>query len=220
MPILSISKPDQVCQEILGLIFRGVLRPGQRLLEAQLSRELGVSQATVNAALQDLHSQGLVTKVLNRSTRVNRFSREEIEKLFAVRRVLEPAAAEDVARRWCPETERLLREQVDNMRRAARARDLARFCLADYTFHQEVYRQSGNSFLIQACQAIAVAPFAYILCDHPEMLPTDYLSLAEDHQDVILAMAEGPEAAARLTRERIEGWLAHALRALHDRAPE
>ena len=125
-----------------------------------------------------------MTKLLNRSTSVNRYSREQIENLFAVRRLLEPAAAEIVARRWDEEAERLLREQVDQMRRAARARELSRFCLADYTFHQELYRLSRNSFFIQACQAIAAAPFAYILCDHPAALPTDYLALAEDHQEL------------------------------------
>jgi len=214
VPILAITKAEQVCREIMEQIFRGVLKPGQRLVEAQLSKELGVSQATVNAALQDLHSQGLVTKLLNRSTWVNRYTQAEIEKLFAVRRVLEPAAVEAVARHWDSEAEQGLREYVDQMRRAARAHDLPRFSMADYSFHQELYRRSRNSFLIQACQAIAVAPFAYVLCDHPEALPTDYLALAEDHQDLILAMPEGPEVAAQLTRERIEQWLEHSLRAL------
>jgi DNA-binding GntR family transcriptional regulator len=100
------------------------------------------------------------------------------------------------------------------MRRAARKKDLAKFCLADYQFHQEVYRLSGNSFLIQACQAIAAAPFAYILCDHLEALPTDYVALAEDHQDLIAAMEAGPETASRVTRDRIVAWLNHSLHAL------
>jgi DNA-binding GntR family transcriptional regulator len=198
----------------MGQIFRGVLKPGQRLVEAQLSKEFGVSQATVNAALQDLHEQGLVTKLLNRSTRVNRYTREQIENLFAVRRLLEPAAAETVSRLWDEKAERALAEQVEQMRRASRSRDLSRFCLADYTFHQELYRLSRNSFFIQACQAIAVAPFAYILCDHPAALPTDYLALAEDHNELIIAMREGPEAAGRMMRERIELWLQHSLDAL------
>ena len=100
------------------------------------------------------------------------------------------------------------------MRRAARAKDLSGFCLADYLFHQELYRLSDNSFLIEACQATAVAPFAYILCDGLQKLPTDYFALAEDHQDMILAMKEGPEKAARVTRKRIEQRLNNSLRAL------
>jgi len=34
--------------------------------------------------------------------------------------------------------------------------------LWDYTFHREIYRLSENPFLMQASQAIAAAPLAYI----------------------------------------------------------
>jgi DNA-binding GntR family transcriptional regulator len=214
MQIVTLTKAEQVRQAILLQILTGELRPGQRLLEAQLAKELGVSQATVNGALQDLHNQGLVSKLLNRSTNVSRYSRVEIENLFAVRIVLEPAAAAAVSAAWSNNAHERLHEHVEQMRRAARKNELAKFCLADYQFHQEIYRSSGNSFLIQACQAIAAAPFAYILCDHLEALPTDYLALAEDHQELITAMEAGAETAARVTREKIESWLHHSLRAL------
>jgi DNA-binding GntR family transcriptional regulator len=134
--------------------------------------------------------------------------------------VLEPAAAAAVAANWSNQAKERLVEQVDLMRRAARKKDLAKFCLADYQFHQALYQLTGNSFLIQACQAIAAAPFAYILCEHLEALPTDYPALAEDHQELIDAMESGPEAAARETRSRIEGWLKLSLRVLEpDGAP-
>src|SRR5664280_3601148 len=130
--------------------------------------------------------------------------RDSIENLFAVRMLLEPAAVAAVSAAWSSEAQACLQEQVDQMRRAARTKDLAKWGIADYTFHQEIYRVSGNPYLMQASQAIAAGPFAYILCDHLEALPTDYLSMAEDHEDVLQAIVEGPEAAARVTREHIE----------------
>ncbi len=102
MRIVTLTKAEQVRQAILVQILSGELRPGQRRWKQTLE-ELGVSQATVNGALQDLHNQGLVTKLLNRSTNVSRYTRREIENLFAVRMVLEPAAAAAVAARWSPE---------------------------------------------------------------------------------------------------------------------
>jgi DNA-binding GntR family transcriptional regulator len=214
LPILT--RTEQVRRAILQQILSGSLRPGERLLEAKLAKELGVSQATVNAALQDLHNQGLVTKQLNRSTNVSRYTLDDIEKLFAVRLLLEPAAVMTVSANWSSESQTCLQEQVDNMRRAARTKDLAKWGIADYTFHQEIYVLTGNPYLVQASQAIAAGPFAYILCDHLEALPTDYLSMAEDHQDVLRAMIEGPEAAAHVTRTHIEEWLNHSRRALQN----
>ena len=214
MQIQIISRTEQVRRAILEQILSGALRPGARLIEAKLSQELGVSQATVNSALQDLHDQGMVTKLLNRSTNVSRYTLSDIEKLFAVRMLLEPAAVAAVSANWSKEAEQSLLAQVDQMRRAARTRELARWGIADYTFHQEIYRWSGNPYLLQASQAIAAAPFAYILCDHLEALPTDYLSMAEDHHDVVRAMADGPEQAERVIRTLIEQWLEHSRSAL------
>ena len=208
------TKTEQVRQAILTQILSGALRPGGRLLEAKLSKEFGVAQATVNNALQDLHNQGFVTKLANRSNHVVRYNLDQIERLFAVRILLEPAAAAAVAERWSPDCRELLQQYVDRMRRSARTHDLAKWRVADFDFHQEVYRLTGNPYLVQAAQAIAAAPVAHILCDHPQALPVDYLSLAEDHQDIILGMEEGPDAAAHATRCRIEEWLSHSRHAL------
>jgi Bacterial regulatory proteins, gntR family len=68
-PFAHFTGVEQVRRAILLEILSGALRPGERLLEARISKDLGVSQATVNAALQDLHDQGMVTKLLNRSPR-------------------------------------------------------------------------------------------------------------------------------------------------------
>src|SRR5437763_9922220 len=123
MKIEVLSKTEQVRRVILAEILSGRLRPGARLLEAQLSKAIGVSQATVNAALQDLHDQGMVTKLLNRSTNVSRYTLDDIEKLFAVRMLLEPAAVAAVSANWSPEAEECLIAQVQFMRRAARSKD-------------------------------------------------------------------------------------------------
>jgi len=219
-PILPVTRVDQVRHAILELIFSGALRPGERLVEARVAADLGVSQATVNSALQVLHDQGIVSKVLNRSTNVCRYTGQEIDNLFSVRMILEPAAAEAASRKFSAEGRSALQKQVVSMRQAARAQDLPHFCLADYTFHQELYRITGNSVLIQACQAIAAAPFAYILCDCTSALPTNYEELAEDHQDVIVALEQGPEAAAEITRDRISAWRKHSIRALEFIAAE
>src|SRR5579872_655774 len=116
MQITPLTVIEQVRRAVLQQILTGILRPGQRLLEAKLSKELGVSQATVNAALQDLHNQGLVTKLLNRSTNVSRYTLADIEKLFAVRILLEPAAVAAVSNAWSEEAQTCLMEQVDQMR--------------------------------------------------------------------------------------------------------
>jgi len=215
LPIIPVSRVDQVRGAVLHRIFAGLLQPGQRIIEAKLAGELGVSQATVNAALQDMHNQGIVNKMANRFTKVSQYTSQDIENLFSVRLSLEPAAAAVVARVLNDDALSQLHYHVEQMRGAARHTDVPGFCLADYRFHQTMYAISGNSFLIQACQAIAAAPFAYILCGGAKGLPADYQALAEDHHLIVTELQKGPEAAAQTTRERIEAWRLHSVHALN-----
>ncbi|MEW5977747.1 MAG: GntR family transcriptional regulator [Acidobacteriota bacterium] len=205
--ITSQTKVEQVQRAILEAIFSGELRPGDRVLEAQLAGQLGVAQATVNQALLELHSQGVVLKSLGKSTTVRRFGREELEALFMVREPLESAAGVAASRHATLRSVDLLRVWVDRMRAAAKADDLSKFYLADYEFHQELYRLSDNPFLFQACQAIAAAPFAYLLSGHLELMPVNYLQVADDHEEIIEALLEGESKAIDVIGRKMKRWL-------------
>ena len=204
--IMTITKVQHVCRAILQAICTGEIRPGDRLVEAAVAKQLGVSQATVNQALSDLHSQGIVKKDLNRATTVSLFGATEIEALFSVREPLECMAAAAAARNLTEDAAGDLQAFVEQMRAAAGKPDLPSFVLADYGFHQAIYRACGNQFLYQACQAVAAASFAYILCGRPGPLPTDCQRLAGDHQEVLDALLEGPEAVARVYPAKLEIW--------------
>ena len=204
--IVTITKVQHVCMAILRAICTGEIRPGDRLVEAAVAKQLGVSQATVNQALSDLHSQGIVKKDLNRATTVSLFGVTEIEALFRVREPLECMADVAAAGNLTEDAAGDLQALVEQMRAAAKKPDLPGFVLADYEFHQTIYHACGNQFLYQACQAVAAASFAYILCGRPEPLPTDYERLANDHQEVLDALLEGPEAAARVCPAKLETW--------------
>ncbi len=205
--IALTTRVEQVRRAVLQGILTGAIRPGARLIEAPLAKQLGVSQATVNQALQDLHAQGVVNKSTNRGTTVLRYGLVELEALFSVRAVLECMAAEAASRNITPPGADNLRRFVDQMRSAGKTRHLASFYLADYEFHQNLYQLSRNRFLVQACQAVASAPFAYILCDQPKPLPADYREIAEDHEEVVQALIQGPEKALRVTQGKVSRWL-------------
>lgn len=204
--ITAVTKVQQVCSAILRAICTGEIRAGDRLVEAVLARQLGVSQATVNQALADLHAQGIVRKDLNRATTVSRFGPVEIDALFRVRAPLESMATVAAAENLTEQTAAEIRNWVELMRAAAERPDLPSFVLADYGFHQAVYRASRNQFLFQACQAVAAAPFAYILCGGPAPLPTDYRRLAADHQEILEALMQGPGAVEKVSPVKVEIW--------------
>lgn len=79
-------------------IAAGSYAPGQRLIEADLTAELGVSRSTLREALRLLAAQGILQLIHNRGALVLRMSRPEVEQLYAIREVLEGLAAGLAAR--------------------------------------------------------------------------------------------------------------------------
>lgn len=71
----------------------GRLALGQRLVEADLMRQLGVSRGPLREALNRLSAAGWVEIVPNRGAAVRRLTRKEVADRFAIRERLEGMAA-------------------------------------------------------------------------------------------------------------------------------
>ena len=52
---------EVVCESLREAIRRGILKPGERIMEIQLAEELGVSRTPVRESLKLLHHEGLLT---------------------------------------------------------------------------------------------------------------------------------------------------------------
>ena len=66
--------------------------PGQVLIEADLTRDFGVSRGPLREAFRHLSAEGLLQLVPNRGALVRRLSRKEAEELFQIRTALEALA--------------------------------------------------------------------------------------------------------------------------------
>src|SRR5437667_7004539 len=93
-PIRHPTLKDRVAARIVIAILSGDLTPGARVVESRLAKQMNVAQTTAREAMQDLETQGLVVKYVNRETLVRTFSREDLEKLFRLRVDLEGLAVE------------------------------------------------------------------------------------------------------------------------------
>ena len=93
---------DQVKQYILDCIERGEYKPGERLVESQLARQLRTSQAPVREAIRDLVSIGFLEREPHRGAIVRLLTDEDLHEIYIVRAPLDALAAEQAA----PETPR------------------------------------------------------------------------------------------------------------------
>jgi DNA-binding GntR family transcriptional regulator len=98
----SSLRGDLVYAALRNEIRNGQLQPGDRLLEIEIAKRLGVSRTPVREALKRLESDGLVSFGQPRGLTVTKLTHGQILELYAVREVLEGAAARFAAERAAP----------------------------------------------------------------------------------------------------------------------
>jgi DNA-binding GntR family transcriptional regulator len=137
----------QIAETIRGLIVSGELKPGDRIVESRMARQIGVGQPTVREALVALEYQGLVVRKANQGCVVTVLTRAEISQVLRVREELERMAV-DLAIEVASDAEvRRLIGLAEKMKEAAEVRDMRRYHDWDVQFHQTLWRISGNSVL-------------------------------------------------------------------------
>lgn len=134
--------------------------------ELELSRELGVSRATLREAIQSLTAQGVLevrrgrgTFVAQRVEEIDDFGfsaleqvRGQLRDLFELRSIFEPQAAALACRRASPE------ELADILRRGREVETCIRAgadrTQADRAFHAAIIRAAHNEFMVRLLPVI------------------------------------------------------------------
>lgn len=90
---------DRVAGRLRSAIEAGRFQPGQRLVEIELSRELGVSRAPLREALRQLEKEGLVENKPGRGCMVVTFRPADVEVIYSLRSAIEAMAVRLAAAR-------------------------------------------------------------------------------------------------------------------------
>lgn len=153
---LEVEHLDQKQESSSDKVFRGVVRglydgryvPGQRLVEADLTRDFKVSRSSVREALNRLSAEGIVTLNLHRGAHIRSLSREEAFEIMDLLEVLIGLSARRAALRIdLPGHRALLQNSLttlsDHMRRA----EFFEFVRARNDFYRTLLRIAGSGEL-------------------------------------------------------------------------
>jgi DNA-binding GntR family transcriptional regulator len=157
MPPKSKAKPAPTDAEPVSVaavidwirerIRRGRLVPGQRLVEADIMRELSASRSRVREALQRLSTEGLVTIEEFRGASVKHFSRDEIRQIYRARMALEGLAARDFADADAPTLKARLARVQEELNSIEHTGDHERFARLNDEWHRLIIEGSGNQYI-------------------------------------------------------------------------
>ena len=194
---------DQVKQIILDGIGSGKFAPGERLVESQLARQLGTSQAPVREAIRDLVSIGFLEREPHKGAVVRMLTDEDMLEIYSVRGPLDALAAELAAPRVKDDHLQSLEEIRDKMIERAHAQDFISAARWDWQFHILIVDVSGNKLLRRIYDNLQLDQYILITMRRSSQSLED---LAARHQTIIDALkTRDPEVARQATMAHIEG---------------
>lgn len=138
---------EVVCETLRNAIVAGVLKPGERLMEIQVSEELGVSRTPVREAIRKLELEGFVVMIPRRGTYVSDLSIKDINEVFEVRTALDILAAGLAAERITADELEQMERLLVELGECIEQNDIDKIVQADSQFHDLLYSASRNKRL-------------------------------------------------------------------------
>jgi DNA-binding GntR family transcriptional regulator len=165
-------------------ILRGHLQPGDEISQLALAKDLGLSQASVREALQELEHRGLLEK-RGRTWLITRLSEDDLGELYQIRALLEPLACRLAASHFNQGAGEQLDECLSRMTRASRGGDYPEHSRADMEFHQLIWRIQPNRLLEKHLNILCLPLFAYDLVKRTELDCMDFERSLRQHRLVV-----------------------------------
>jgi DNA-binding GntR family transcriptional regulator len=142
------SSPDVVVEAIMSGVYSGRMVPGQRLVEADLTRNLGVSRGPVREALKRLAAEGLVTLSRHRGAYVRALSRAEVhDTLIVLERIVGLVAYLAAGNVDRPGNRAMLEAQQARLEAGAEQGDFVAMLRERRNYYDVLIRIAGNGEL-------------------------------------------------------------------------
>jgi len=139
---------EVVCETLRDAIRKGVLKPGERLMEIQLAEELGVSRTPVREAIRKLELEGYVIMMPRRGTYVANLSIRDVNEVFEIRTSLDSLASGLAAERITDEELERLQRLLVMIGEYIEENNMEKIVETDTEFHDILYQASRNTRLV------------------------------------------------------------------------
>ena len=193
------SLKEMAYHQLKGQIFSGYRRPGERLIEMDLSKELHVSRTIVREVIKQLAVEEVVQVVPFKGATVARMSIQDIDEIYTIQRDLEGLATylaiKNFDRAHIEELER-----VHSASKAGRPRDALAWQKLNTRFHRAFLDHCGNSRLLRLVegQNLQFARYWFLILSIPGRIEKSI----EEHEKILCAARERRPVLGRYAMER------------------
>ena len=140
-----------VYQKIKIAILNEMYEPNQILNERKLAEEFQISRTPVREALKILEGEGWVKIIPWKGAIVNKITQKEIDEIFQIRLIIEPAIIELLQNKIDYKKRAYLDKLYENQKKAKTKKE---FILADREFHMTFAEWTENLQLIEMVKGL------------------------------------------------------------------
>ena len=199
--VMKKTLREQIAEILRQRILSGEIKPGERLIEAEISEEYQVSRGPVREALRQIEEEGLVVYLPHKGCVVRELTYEDMEESYLIRSALEILAVEiydaKLPKEYNDEMEEILRE----MEGASNMKDVRRIIQLDERFHCCVVEAAECSKLLKMWKMLEGDNAAtYLTMSNEVLMP--FAVIARNHRWILEALqANDVEEARKRIRE-------------------
>jgi DNA-binding GntR family transcriptional regulator len=182
----------QLEKVIAGLqedIVLGRLPPGVRLVEEELAERFDTKRHVVREAFGELERAGLIERKRNRGASVRQLTPEDVNQIYAVREILERAAAAQIPLPLDRRSLAAIEAAQTRHDEAVAAGDAKAGFRANFAFHDALFLACGNPHL-----AVAIEDFrrkTHVVWSYAIIKPEYFRNAQREHRAMIKAIRDG-----------------------------
>jgi DNA-binding GntR family transcriptional regulator len=194
---------DGIASLLRQSIMTGELPPGTRLIELELSRQLGVSRGPLREALRILETEGLLDNSPGRGTSVTQFSEKDIREVYSLRCVLEQEAIRRAAEYANDEDLVKLQNTLEALFEAAKEGNPSKVTELDFKFHTEIWEIADHQLLMQVLQGLTTQIRMFLAVQ--THLYDDLAEGISDHEKLLESLKNNDgESGAKIIKDHLQ----------------
>lgn len=188
MSFENTTLSQRISEEITIKISEGVLKPGDRLLEIELTKEFGTSRAPIREALFILEKDGIVERIPRKGVFVKQRTKKELLDLYeVVYRLLEIALTKLMESRTEDQLNKI-ESLIGKMGETLEGKKVKQYFELLEELQMDFFVFSNNTVLKDLYTRIngQIIPFRYISLSHP----TSMEHSIQEYNEILIGLKE------------------------------
>lgn len=140
---------EEIGNAIRDAIVSGDLKPGDRIVETQWAKDLGVSQSPVREAIRELEMMGLVENIPYQGCFVRKATKQDMKDAYRVRMYLEMLGIQDAVEGATDDQLKEIYKIFKEMEVEAKRNAFNSYTKKNEQFHEKIIEISQNKLLIR-----------------------------------------------------------------------